>query len=228
MDRILEPEIMDGREEAAAYARADFSDSNQSFVERVIARVGGRLSRVVDLGCGPADVPVRLARAASAAHITAVDGSEEMLSLARQAVRAARLTECITLHHGRVPGLPLPEHSFDAVLSKDMLHHLPDPQALWSEVRRLGRPGAAVCVMDLVRPSSPLEAREIVERVSSREHRLLKEDFYNSLCAAFTVEEVRAQLRAADLSLAVEQLGGRHMAIEGVLPSSHDNPVTSG
>lgn len=217
MDRILEPEIMSGRDEAAAYARADFSDSNQSFVDRVIARAGGRLARVVDLGCGPADVPVRLARAASTARITAVDGSEEMLALASEAVRAARLTERITLHLGRLPGLPLPEHSFDAVLSKDMLHHLPDPQALWSEARRLGRPGASVCAMDLIRPSSPLEAREIVERVSGREHPLLKEDFYNSLCAAFTVEEVRAQLRAAGLSLAVEPLGSRHMAIEGVL-----------
>ncbi len=218
MDRILEPEIMDGHETAEAYARADFSDSNQAFVDRVVARFGDRLSSVVDLGCGPADVPVRLARAASGARITAVDGSEEMLSLAREAVRAAHLTEQITLHLGRLPGLALPEHAFDAVLCKDMLHHLPDPQALWSEARRLARPGAAVYVMDLMRPSSPLEAREIVERVSSREHPILKEDFYNSLCAAFTVEEVRAQLRTAGLTLAVEPASDRHMAIAGVLP----------
>ncbi len=218
MDRVLEPEIMDGREEAAAYAGADFSDSNQSFVDRVVARFGDCLAAVVDLGCGPADVTVRLARAAGAARITAVDGSEEMLVLARAAVRAAHLTERITLHLGRLPDLALPEHSFDAVLCKDMLHHLPDPQALWSEARRLGRPGAAVYVMDLIRPSSPLEAHEIVERVSGREHPLLKQDFYNSLCAAFTVEEVRAQLRVAGLPLAVERVSERHMAIEGLLP----------
>ena len=146
-----------------------------------------------------------------------VDGSAAMLEFARQAIHSARLSQRITLHLGRLPGLSLPEHHFDAVLSKDMLHHLPDPQALWSEVRRLGKPGAAVFVMDLVRPDSPLEAREIVERVAGKEHPVLKEDFYNSLCAAFTISEVRGQLESAGLPLTVEQATARHMRIKGVL-----------
>ena len=40
------------------------------------------------------------------------------------------------------------------MLSKDLLHHLPDPMVLWEEIKRLGRPGAAVYVMDLVRPAT--------------------------------------------------------------------------
>jgi ubiquinone/menaquinone biosynthesis C-methylase UbiE len=114
-----------------------------------------------------------------------------------------------------LPDFALPDHSFDAVLSKDMLHHLPDPQILWREARRLARPGAALYVMDLVRPDSPLEAREIVERVSGGADPVLKQDFYNSLCAAFTVEEVRAQLRAANLPLHVEAVSDRHMRVKG-------------
>jgi len=98
-----------------------------------------------------------------------------------------------------------------------MLHHLPDPQVLWSEVRRLGRPGAAVYVMDLIRPDSPVLAREIVERVAAHEHPVLKEDFYNSLCAAFTVSEIRSQLESAGLPLTVEQVTDRHMRIKGIL-----------
>jgi ubiquinone/menaquinone biosynthesis C-methylase UbiE len=219
VDRILEPEVMQDRAQALAYARADFSESNQLFVDRLVAEFGHALTSVVDLGCGPADVTVRLAKALHAAHITGVDASEEMLALARQTVQAARLTDRIALTLGRIPGLKLPEHSFDAVLSKDMLHHLPDPQILWREVQLLGRRGAAVYVMDLVRPSSPLEAHAIVERVASREDPTLKEDFYNSLCAAFTVEEVRAQLRVAGLRLAVEQASDRHMRVRGVLAS---------
>ena len=217
VDRILEPEVMEDRAQALAYARADFSESNQLFVDRLVAEFGHALKSVVDLGCGPADVTVRLAKALHGAHITGVDASDEMLTLARQAVQEARLTQRIALAPGRIPGLRLPEHSFDAVLSKDMLHHLPDPQVLWREARQLGRRGAAVYVMDLVRPSSPLEAREIVERVASNEHPILKEDFYNSLCAAFTVDEVRAQLRAAGLHLAVEQASDRHMRVKGRL-----------
>jgi SAM-dependent methyltransferase len=132
-------------------------------------------------------------------------------------VRAAGLTDRITLHRGRLPGAALPDLGFDAVVSKDMLHHLPDPHVLWGEIPRLAAPGAVVQVMDLIRPTSPVEAREIVERVARREHPLLKEDFYNSLCAAFTIEEVRAQLRAVDLALTVEHAGDRHMVIRGAL-----------
>ena len=217
MDRILEPEIMDGAAEADAYARADFADSNQWYADHFTAEFPGHLRQIVDLGCGPADVTVRVAHIAQHAHIVAVDGSAAMLEFASKALHGARLAGRVELHLGRLPGLSLPEHHFDAVLSKDMLHHLPDPQALWSEVRRLGRPGAAVYVMDLMRPDSPLEAREIVERVASREHPLLKEDFYNSLCAAFTVAEVRGQLGAAGLPLTVEAVTDRHMRVKGLL-----------
>ncbi|HTB66680.1 MAG TPA: class I SAM-dependent methyltransferase, partial [Steroidobacteraceae bacterium] len=83
MDRILEPEIMDGEAEAAAYASADFSDSNQAFVRDVVSSFPGHLGQVVDLGCGPGDIAIRLSRAAATARITAVDGSPAMLALAR-------------------------------------------------------------------------------------------------------------------------------------------------
>jgi ubiquinone/menaquinone biosynthesis C-methylase UbiE len=218
MDRILEPEIMDGEAEAAAYARADFSDSNLAYVADVVASFPDRLGKVVDLGCGPGDIAIRLSRAVATAQITGVDGSPAMLALARAALRLAGLEVRLSFLEGRLPGVALDAGSFDLVLSKDMLHHLPDPQVLWSEVRRLGRPGAAVCVMDLCRPATPAAAQAIVERVSRDEHPLLKTDFYNSLCAAFTAEEVRAQLAAAGLSLAVSQLTERHLCVKGRLP----------
>ena len=219
MDRILEPEIMDGEAEADAYARADFSDSNQWYADHFTAAYPSHLRQIVDLGCGPADVTLRIARIAHHAQIVGVDGSPAMLEFGRQAIHAAHLSQRVTLHLGRLPGLSLPEHHFDAALSKDMLHHLPDPQALWSEVHRLGRPGAAVYVMDLMRPDSPVEAQEIVERVAAHEHPLLKRDFFNSLCAAFTVDEVRRQLKSAGLPLHVEKATERHFLVKGLLPA---------
>ena len=218
MDRILEPEIMDGEAEAAAYARADFSDSNQAYVADVVRSFPTHLAQVVDLGCGPGDIALRLNRIAATTRIIGVDGSSAMLALARQALRAAGLEANVSFLEARLPGVPLLAGSFDLVLSKDMLHHLPDPQVLWSEVRRLGRPGAAVCVVDLCRPATPAAAQEIVERVSGAEHPLLKTDFYNSLCAAFTAAELREQLSVANLPLAVSQLTERHLCVKGRLP----------
>jgi ubiquinone/menaquinone biosynthesis C-methylase UbiE len=214
MERAPEPELMEDEQQSLAYAQADFSASNQFFVDRLVRDFPGHLGAVVDIGCGPADVVIRLARAVPSARITAIDGSAPMLALARNAVAAAGLDHHITLHCGRIPG-PLRDHAFDAVISKDLLHHLPDPSVLWKEAVLLGRPGAAIVVMDLVRPSSTEEARRIVEEVSGNEAAILKEDFYNSLCAAYTVDEVRAQLASAGLQLGVEQVSERHLMVAG-------------
>ncbi|HTT41301.1 MAG TPA: class I SAM-dependent methyltransferase, partial [Burkholderiales bacterium] len=155
MQRTLEPELMEDEQQALAYAKADFSTSNQWYVDHLVADYPDNLRRVVDIGCGPGDVMLRLARAKPNVRITAVDGSAAMIGFAREAVRAADLQARLSAIQGTIPGLALEEHSFDAVLSKDLLHHLPEPMVLWNEAKRLGRPGAAVYVMDLIRPDTP-------------------------------------------------------------------------
>ena len=62
------------------------------------------------------------------------------------------------------------------------------------------RKGCAVFVADLRRPPSEVEARRIVSVTSKDEPEILRRDFFNSLCAAFEPDEVRAQLAAAGLS----------------------------
>jgi ubiquinone/menaquinone biosynthesis C-methylase UbiE len=217
MDRVLEPELMDDEAQSIAYARADFSTSNQMFVDRLIGDLPMDRRRILDLGCGPGDVDIRLARSTPGTTITAVDGSKPMIALAKQAVKASGLETRITVVHGRLPGLPLEAHGFDAILSKDLLHHLPDPSVLWNEVSRLGRHGAAVYVMDLIRPDTSQTAQHIVDTVAANEDPILRQDFFNSLCAAFTVEEVRALLHEAGLALAVERIGERHLLAHGLL-----------
>jgi len=218
MERVLEPELMTDEPQALAYAKADFSTSNQWYVDHLLAECADQLGNVLDIGCGPGDVMPRLAAARPSARITAIDGSNAMLELARKAVHSAGLQQRITLLQGYVPGLPLEERSFDAILSKDLLHHLPDPMVLWTEAKRLGRPGAAIYVMDLMRPESPQAARHVVETVARDELPILKADFYASLCAAFTPEEVRAQVKHSRLPLTVSQVSDRHMVIKGALP----------
>lgn len=151
-----------------------------------------------------------------------------MIELARKAVANAGLEQRVTPLQGYIPGLPLAERSFDAILSKDLLHHLPDPMVLWSETRRLGRSGAAIYVMDLMRPESPQAARNVVETVAPNELPILKADFYASLCAAFTFDEARAQVKRSGLPLEVAQVSDRHMVIKGVLPSKQVNKRVNG
>lgn len=217
MDRILEPEVMDDEQQAAAYAEADFSSSNQVFVDGLIDAYGSRLGTILDIGCGPGDIPIRLARAKSSSYVVAVDASEVMVRLANEAVERADLPRRVRIVEGRIPGLRMRPGGFDAIISKDLLHHLPDPMVFWDEVKRLRRPGTVLYVMDLFRPATQEDARAIVESVSASEPEILKHDFYHSLLAAFTPDEVRGQLRRAGLGLEVEVVSERHMQIRGLL-----------
>jgi ubiquinone/menaquinone biosynthesis C-methylase UbiE len=174
--------------------------------------------RLVDLGCGPADIPIRFCRALPALSVTGVDGSEAMLAAGRRAVAAAGLADRVDLVRARLPGLARAPGGFHGVVSNSLVHHMPHAEVFWSEVTRLGRAGAPVLVMDLHRPVSPERARDLVETYSAGEPEVLKRDFFHSLCAAFTLAEVRGQLRAAGLEqLRCETTGDRHWLAWGRL-----------
>lgn len=218
MHRVLEPEVMDTSENVLAYASADFSEVNQKFVDDLVKKYPSYLKNVLDLGCGPADIPVRLASLLSEVHVTAVDASKKMIEAAEKSVNKAKLNNQISLHQAYLPGLVLKTNSFDAIISNSLLHHLPDPMVLWEEIKKFGKKSAAIFIMDLLRPNSKEKATEIVEKYSGNEHVVLKEDFYNSLLAAFTPDEVKDQLKKADLlKLNVEIISDRHLLVSGVL-----------
>ena len=90
---------------------------------------------------------------------------------------------------------------------------------LWKTLWKGAAKGAHVFMMDLRRPTSTQEASAIVERYAANEPEILKRDFDASLCAAFTPEEVRSQLKDAGLTaLQVEVISDRHLTISGVMP----------
>ena len=217
MDRILEPEVMDDEQQAIAYAKADFSSSNQMFVDGLLDAYASRLGIVLDIGCGPGDIPIRLAKAKSSVYVVAVDASDVMVRLANDAVEKVDLMRRVRIVEGRIPGLAVRRGGFDAIISKDLLHHLPDPMVFWEEVKRLGRPGTAIYVMDLFRPATQDDAGAIIESVSANEPEILKRDFYNSLLAAFAPDEIRDQLRQAGLGFEVEVVSERHMRVKGLI-----------
>ncbi len=218
MNRILEPEIMDIPDGALAYAQADFSIPNQKFVDKLIELYKYNLNSVLDIGCGSADVLIRLAAALPNVHVVGIDASAPMINIAENDIAKAGLISQIKLVKACVPNLPFERQSFDAVISNSLLHHLPDPMVFWNEAKLLGKKGATVFIMDLFRPESTEQAKMIVERAAANEHELLKQDFYNSLLAAFTLEEVRQQLMDAGLShFSVSIVSERHWLAHGIL-----------
>ncbi len=218
MKRVPEPELMADPAQAAAYAAADFEAPHEAFVEHFRRRFPDfRAGRVLDLGCGAADITLRFARAYPAASLLGVDGSEAMLHFGRQSWAAAPGSPDVRLERRYLPDPELRGAGFDALISNSLLHHLDDPASIWQTVREAVRPGGCVLVMDLLRPRSLRDVRHLVRTYCGREPEILQRDFRNSLRAAYRPEEVRAQLRGAGVRFAIEEVSDRHVIVWGTL-----------
>jgi ubiquinone/menaquinone biosynthesis C-methylase UbiE len=220
MKRIPEPELMNDPEHALAYSRADFEEPHNQFVELFKnnfpeEKIDGY---VLDLGCGPADVTIRFARAYPNCLIHGIDGAENMLKHGREAIANQGLESRIHLYYGRLPETKPPQSSYDVIISNSLLHHLNDPMVLWDSIKSYAAAKAIIFVMDLFRPASKLEATRLVEQYASNEPAVLKEDFFHSLCASYRTEEVQKQLEQAKLeSLSTEIVSDRHLMVCGRL-----------
>ena len=222
--REPEPEIMDLAHEAEVYAHADFSDVNEAFVKRLVELDGqsdpSRPLLAIDLGTGPADIPVRLLRLRPAWRIVAADASPAMLCFAGETLAGEERAGNIHLLLVDVKNTPFADETFDVVFSNSILHHIEDTATFWAELMRIARPGAFVLLRDLARPASSEEALEIVSRYASLGTDMLQEEYYRSLLSAWTVDEVREQLRVAGLDrLQVAMVTDRHLDISGRLPT---------
>ena len=203
MERIPEPEIMDDPGQVEAYVGPHLDNGHWLFVQR-FRKFFPRLAQqgaILDLGCGPAVIPRRLAGLLPNWEIHGVDGSPAMLAWGREAVRDEGLEDRVRLVHGILPGdLPLPRNRYQAVISNSFLHHLAEPMVLWQTILRYGMPGAAVLVMDLVRPADEEEAGLVIDNYVPGAPPVLRQDMLLSLRAAYTPAEISAQLERAGLA----------------------------
>ncbi len=217
--RIPEPELMADAAQGLAYAEADFSGPNHQFLRLFAEKFpdfDGQ-GRVLDLGCGPADILIHFALCHPRTSCVGIDGAEAMLAPGREVLAHERLEQRLELCCRCLPFDGRAFGRFDVILSNSLLHHLHDPHVLWRTVADVAAPGCRLLVMDLFRPSSRRAARQIVQTYAGGEPDILQNDFYNSLLAAFRVDEVRSQLAHAGLSLHCRQVSDRHLAVWGRL-----------
>lgn len=220
MERAPEPELMDDPVQAQAYARADFSEANALFLDLLDRHFGARglVGPVLDLGCGPAEIPARLARRHPGLEVDAIDGSAAMLEEARRVLEEFGVNDRVRLVLGRVPWHPAREASYGTVISNSLLHHLTSPAELWHQIKRAGAPRTAVLVMDLRRPPDGASVDALVEAYAADAPQVLQRDFRASLHAAYEPAEVRAQLAESGLGgLEVAVVSDRHLAVVGRL-----------
>jgi SAM-dependent methyltransferase len=104
-------------------------------------RAFGDARRILDLGCGTGELGRH--RPDKAIEIVGVD----IDSLALAQAGAYETTVTVDLGEAR---LPFDDASFDAVLAKDILEHVPDPLILVCEAFRVLRPGGVLIASVIV------------------------------------------------------------------------------
>ena len=106
-------------------------------------------ARVLEVGCGPGHLSIRLARQ-HGLNITGLDLDPAMIERAR--ANADRSEDGDkrgpSFLVGDVAALPFPDESFDLVVSTMSMHHWADPTAGMAEIDRVLRPGASALIWD--------------------------------------------------------------------------------
>jgi 2-polyprenyl-3-methyl-5-hydroxy-6-metoxy-1,4-benzoquinol methylase len=213
-NRFPEPELMSDQSQVDAYAKADFSSAHSDLILNLKNRIprGFQPKRILDLGSGPGDMAFRLAELFPNSNFTFIDGSMPMIAACREYFESKYSgMERFSFLCERIQNF-VPIQPYDLVFSNSLLHHVDDPFEFWACIQRSMDENTFVFVSDLLRPISSATAEAIVERYANGEPQILKEDFFNSLLAAYTKEEVDEHLTRTRLQskLICEQTSDRH------------------
>jgi SAM-dependent methyltransferase len=106
-------------------------------------------ARVLEVGCGPGHLSIRLARQ-HGLDVTGLDLDPAMIERTRANAYRARDGEerRPSFLVGDVAALPFPDGTFDLVVSTMSMHHWADPTAGLTEIARVLRPDARALVWD--------------------------------------------------------------------------------
>jgi ubiquinone/menaquinone biosynthesis C-methylase UbiE len=189
--RTLEPEVMDTAEEARDYDAMDHSQVNRAFVDHFIAHAGAVESPILDVGTGTAQIPIELCRRVPDCRVTAIDMADHMLAVGRENVRRAGLDDRLRLERWDAKNMPCGRDVFAAVISNSIVHHIPEPVAVFREMARVVRPGGALFVRDLLRPDTESTLRKLVDLYAAGANAHQQQMFADSLHAALSLEEVQ-------------------------------------
>jgi ubiquinone/menaquinone biosynthesis C-methylase UbiE len=124
---------------AEKYAKSPIGD--EATYQKKLAETQSYLGpdmRIVEFGCGTGTTAIH--HAPHVQHIDATDISEKMLDIGRGKARDADIDN-ITFTRGTLAELGAADASFDAVLGLNVIHLVPDRDAVIAEVARILKPG---------------------------------------------------------------------------------------
>jgi ubiquinone/menaquinone biosynthesis C-methylase UbiE len=148
-----------------------------------------------------------------------MDMAQHMLRVGEQNLKKAGFEERICLQLSDAKQMPFAAASFDAVISNSIVHHIPEPFAVFTEMARVVQPGGLLFVRDLLRPTDDATLRRLVQTYAADANAHQRKMFGDSLHAALTLGEVRELVSRLGLDPAcVTQTSDRHWTWAALKP----------
>lgn len=150
-----------------------------------------RGSRVLEIGPGPGWAGMELLKLRPDIALTAIDASPDMIRAARKNAIAAGLRTGVSYEEGVAEDLSrFATGSFDAIVSRDSLHHWIDPAKAFREMERVLTETGGVYIADERRDLGFAEWL-IVRHERSKIGTEMSEGWINSIRASWTPAEIR-------------------------------------
>ena len=103
---------------------------------------------LLDVGCGPGTITCDLAALVAPGRVTALEQTEQALSLARDEVAKRGVTNVDFMVGDVHELLDIPDDRYDVVHAHQVLQHVADPLRALAEMRRVAKPGGLVAARD--------------------------------------------------------------------------------
>ncbi len=149
-----------------AFGKGFLSPGGMEEVAKILEGIDLSGKEVLDIGVGIGGPACLLVTHHGAGKVTGIDVEEPVLGEAQATVSSQNLQHQIELQLVKPGSLPFDDAIFDIVFSKDSIIHIPDKQALFSEVFRVLRPGGWLVMSDWYCSDAPFteEMTSWVER----------------------------------------------------------------
>ena len=109
----------------------------------------GQISAVLEIGSGPGEVAIDIARRLPGGEVVGIDLAQAMVDHATDRARTNDLGSRLRFEVADAVAMPITEASIDVVVSTLSLHHWADPAAVFAEIGRVLRPGGVALIYDL-------------------------------------------------------------------------------
>lgn len=140
--------------------------------EEIVAHLPG--GAILDIGTGPGYLPIEIAKRSDIVHITGIDLSRKLLSMARSNAAKAGLSDRMSFQLGDAGRIEFEDASFDMVISTGMLHALKDPVKVIQEIYRVLKTGGQAWIFDPARVSGAVDSNRWKASLNLRERFFLK------------------------------------------------------